>query len=78
MQLGVWGALNLPPAGPGQKSGGVQGARPLRNPEIWHFKVQNTDQKLNLWFSFLVQNDFKRKDHPFDVPNKANYTFARI
>ena len=49
MQLGFLEALNLPPAGPGQRSGGGggPGARPLRAPEIWHFKEQNTAQKLN-------------------------------
>ena len=78
MQLGAWGALNLPPAGPGQKSGGVQGQDPLeiRKSGILRYKIQTKNS--TLWFSFLVQNEFKRKDHPFDVPNKANYTFARI
>ena len=45
------GALNLPPAGPGQRSDGCPGAKPLGALEIWHFKVQNTAQKLN----FVVQ-----------------------
>ena len=39
-------------------------------------KVQNTAQKLNFVVQF--QNVFKRNNHPFDVPNKANYTFAQI
>ena len=52
MQLGGGGGgLNLPPTGPGQRSGGVQVAKPLEAPETWHFKVQNTTQKLN----FVVQ-----------------------
>ena len=52
MQLGVWGA-KLPPPQLVQGRGlvGVQGAKPLRAPEIWDFKVQNTAQKLN----FVVQ-----------------------
>ena len=75
MQLG---ALNLPPAGPGQRSGGVQGKKPLelRKSGILRYKIQ--PKNTILWFSFLVQNEFKRKDQPFDVPNKANYTFAQI
>ena len=72
MQLGSGGAVS-DPAGPGQSSGGG------RAPQTWHLKVQNTALKNStLWFSVLVQNEFKRKNHPFDVPRKANDTFARI
>ena len=71
MQLGSGGAVSHP-AGSEQSPGGG------RAPQIWHLEVQNTAQKLNSWFSFLVQNEFKRKNHPFDVPSKANDMFARI
>ena len=69
--------LNLPPASPGQRSGGGPGGQSpleLRKSGILRYKIQPKNS--TLWFSVLVQNEFKRKDHPFDVPNKANYTFA--
>ena len=66
LQLGVWGAL--PPAGPGQRSGGGPRTKPFGAPEIWHLKVQNTAQKTQLlWLSYLVQNEFKRKDLMFQT-----------
>ena len=78
MQLGVLGALSSPPAGPGRGLVGG-GAKPRGAPEIWHLKVQNTAQKNSTsWFSFLVQNEFKRKDHPSDLPDKVNDMFAQI
>ena len=44
---GGLGGAKPPPAGLGQRFGGGPGAKPLGAPEIWHFKVQNTTQKLN-------------------------------
>ena len=78
MQLGVWGCYTSPQQVQGRGLVGVQGQGPL---ELWksgilRYKIQPKNS--TLWFGFLVQNVFKRKDHPFDVPNKANYTFARI
>ena len=70
---GVWGRYK-PPAGPGQSSGGGPGGKAPGAPEIWHLKVQNTAENSTSWlFSFLLQND-----HPSDVPNRANDTFAQI
>ena len=60
------------PAGPEQSPGGVE----LRKSGILRYKIQPKNS--TSWFSFLVQNEFKRKDHPFDVPSKANDMFARI
>ena len=75
-QAGGMGALNLPPAGLGQRSGGYPGGKaPLSSGNL-AYKIQPKNS--TLWFSFLVQNEFERKYHPFDVPNKANYTFAQI
>ena len=37
-----------PPADPGQRSGGGPRTKPLGAPEIWHLKVQNTAQKVQL------------------------------
>ena len=48
----------------------------LRKSGILRYKIQPKNS--TLWFSFLVQNEFKRKYHPFDVPNKTNYMFAPI
>ena len=51
MQLGGGGegALNFPLAGPGQRSGGVQVAKPLGAPEIWHFKVTQLCGSVSLY-----------------------------
>ena len=76
---GGLGVLNLPPKQvQGRGLVVVQGESPLelRKSGILRYKIQPKNS--TLWFSFLVQNEFKRKDHPFDVPNKANYTFAQI
>ena len=48
----------------------------LRKSGILRYKIQPKNS--TLWFCFLVQIEFKRKDHPFDVLNKANYTSAQI
>ena len=42
----------------------------LRKSGILRYKIQPKNS--TSWFSFLVQNEFKRKNHPFDMPNKAN------
>ena len=48
----------------------------LRKSGILRYKIQPKNS--TSWFSFFVQNEFKRKNHPFDVPSKANDMFARI
>ena len=53
-----------------------QGPLELQKSGILRYKIHTKNSTLG--FSFLVQNELKRKDHPFDVPNKANYKFARI
>ena len=72
MQLGVWGAVSPPQQVHGRALVGVE----LRKSGILRYKIQ--PKKSTSWFSFLLQNEFKRKNHPFDVPKKASYTFARI
>ena len=57
---------------------GVQGQSPLelRKSGILRYKIQ--PKKLNFVVQFPCTNEFKRKDYLFDVPSKANDTFAQI
>ena len=75
---GGWGTKPLPSRSRAAVCWVSRGQNPLelRKSGILRYKIQLKNS--TVWFSFLVQNEFKRKDHPFDVPNKANYTFAQI
>ena len=42
------GGAASPQVGPGQHPGGMQGAKPPKASEIWHFWVPNRGQKLLL------------------------------
>ena len=70
---GGLGDAKSPPAGQGR---GLVGVQELRKSGILRYKIQPKNS--TFWFSFLVQNEFKRKDHPLDVLNKANYRFPQI
>ena len=79
LSLSSWGAAKPPPSRSRAEVWWVsrwQSPLELRKSGILRYKIQPKNS--TLWFSFLVQSEFKRKDHPFDVPNKANYTFAQI
>ena len=74
---GTEGAASSP-AGPGQSSGEgeLQKSGELQQSGILRYKIQRKNS--TLWFSFLPRNEFKRKDHPSDAPDRADDTFAQI
>ena len=66
-------------ARPGQISGwGSRAQSPvkLQKSGILRYKIQPKNS--TSWFSFLAQNEVKRKNRPSDMPYEANDTFAQI
>ena len=78
MQLGGWGCCKPPSRSRAELWWVFRGksSLELQKSGIFRYKIQPKNS--TSWFSFFLQNEFKGKDHPSDVPNRANDTFAQI